>query len=69
MVEGLDIGVPSLKLAELRPVPLTLASTEVNALADHSVTQFVVQHSRDPLTRSWFEEFTGDNHSTLPDVA
>lgn len=57
-----------LKLPELRPMPLALASTKVDPLADNGVTQFVVQHSRDPLTRGWFEKFARHNHSPLPDV-
>jgi hypothetical protein len=49
-------------------MPLALASTKVDPLADNGVTQFVVQHSRDPLTRGWFEKFARHNHSPLPDI-
>ena len=68
IVEGWDVRVSCLKLAKLGPMPLALASAKVDTLPNNSVTQFVVQYSRDPLTRGWFEELARHNHSSLPDV-
>ena len=68
-IHRFDIRMSCLELSKLRSMPLAFATTQMYTFADYGVTEFMIQHRRDPPASRRLKEFARHRNFTSSDIA